>query len=115
VRTTHLDARVVVSKRESTRVGFVVPKHGESSVRRNRLKRYLREHTRRELLIALRALTKNGGVDVVVRARPEAYRATFDALRPDFTDLGAQITRLLTASRGRIDRGGSDTPRAGRP
>ena len=55
----------------------MVPKHGRSSVERNRVKRRLAELVRRELLAQL------GNTDVLIRARPEAYQATFDELRED--------------------------------
>ena len=51
-----------------------MPRHGHSAVDRNKLKRRLREIIRLELLSGLSA------VDVVVRARNEAYEAPFDAL-----------------------------------
>lgn len=63
------------------RVGFVVPKHGKSSVERNRLKRRLRELARTVLLPQL------APVDVVIHARPSAYRLRFDEL----ADLAAAI------------------------
>jgi ribonuclease P protein component len=46
-------------------------------VERNRVKRRLTELVRRELLARL------GSTDVLIRARPEAYKATFDELRED--------------------------------
>lgn len=54
-----------------------MPKFGRSSVARNTVKRRLGELVRRELLQHL------GETDVLIRARPEAYRATFDELRAD--------------------------------
>lgn len=47
---------------------------------RNRLKRRLRELARLELLPALRTAAS---VDLAIRARREAYDASFDALRAD--------------------------------
>jgi ribonuclease P protein component len=46
-------------------------------VERNRVKRRLTELVRRELLAWL------GSTDVLIRARKEAYEATFDELRED--------------------------------
>jgi ribonuclease P protein component len=46
-------------------------------VERNRVKRRLTELVRRELLARL------GRTDVLIRARKEAYEATFDELRED--------------------------------
>ncbi len=61
------------------RFGVIVPKHRHTIVERNRLKRRLRELGRREVLPAL---SRCGAPhDVLVRARPEAYRASFDDLR----------------------------------
>ena len=52
----------------------MVPKHGRNIVDRNRTKRRLRE------LIRLRLLPVIGRVDLLVRAKPEAYRSSFDEL-----------------------------------
>jgi ribonuclease P protein component len=54
----------------------VVPRHGHTAVRRNQLRRRIREIGRRSVLPALAEPT-----DTVVRARPAAYEATFDRLR----------------------------------
>jgi ribonuclease P protein component len=67
-------------------VGFIVPKHRRTIVERNRLKRQLRDLARTRLLPALPP------VDVVVRARPEAYRARFEAL-------AAEVERVLPLAR----------------
>lgn len=61
-----------------SRLGLIVPKHRRKIVERNRVKRWLREIGRRRVLPWL---SSNGlVVDVLIRARPEAYRAEFDAL-----------------------------------
>lgn len=70
-------------------MGFIVPKHRQSGVARNRLKRRLREIARTRLLAQLPP------VDVVVRARPEAYRADFDALAAELTSAGAKVVRIF--------------------
>lgn len=58
---------------------MVVPKHRRTAVARNRLKRRLREIGR---TLVLPVLDEAGlPLDVMVRARPEAYRATFAELR----------------------------------
>ena len=59
------------------RVGLIVPLHNNSAVARNRLKRRLRELARTCLL------PSDLPADVVVRVRPEAYTATFEALTAD--------------------------------
>jgi ribonuclease P protein component len=57
------------------RIGLIVPKHQSTAVARNRLRRRLREIWRTELQHRLPAW------DLVVRARREAYGASFDQLR----------------------------------
>lgn len=57
------------------RMGLIVPKFQSSAVARNRLRRRLRELWRRELMGTVPPL------DVVIRARREAYDAGFAALR----------------------------------
>jgi ribonuclease P protein component len=63
------------------RIGVVVPKHRRTAVERNRLKRRLREVLRREIAPRMRSAAVNG--DVLVRARREAYLATFSQLRDE--------------------------------
>jgi ribonuclease P protein component len=67
------------------RLGVVVPKHRQAIVRRNRLKRRLKEIGRTVVLPMLAA----AGLprDVLVRARPEAYAATFAELRAELEAL----------------------------
>lgn len=60
------------------RLAVVVPRHGRTIVERNRLRRRLREIARRDWLP--RALCRGADLDVVVRARPAAYGASFEAL-----------------------------------
>ena len=64
----------------------MVPKYGHSSVERNKLKRRLRELARRQLL------TLAASCDVLVRARREAYQATFERLQGDIDVVAAQLT-----------------------
>jgi ribonuclease P protein component len=59
------------------RMGLIVPKFQASAVARNRLRRRLREIWRRELQ------PQQPGVDLVIRARREAYAARFDELRAE--------------------------------
>lgn len=61
------------------RVAFVVPRHGHTIAERNRLQRRLREIARRDWLPT--ALERDQELDVVVRARVEAYGASFAELR----------------------------------
>lgn len=60
---------------------MVVPKHRQSAVARNRLKRRLREIGRTRVLPRLDGSGLH--VDVLVRARPEAYGARFGVLREE--------------------------------
>jgi ribonuclease P protein component len=57
------------------RVGIVVPRYSHGAVERNRVKRRLREIVRLDVLQVLR------GVDLIVRALPSAYVATYADLR----------------------------------
>jgi len=84
-KTRHLDAFVSASPSAFPRWGVVVPKHKHDIVERNLVKRRLREVGRTVVLPALR----NSGLalDVLVRARPEAYAAAFDDLRGELTEL----------------------------
>jgi ribonuclease P protein component len=78
------------------RVGLVVPKHRQTAVARNRVKRRLRELARTRLLPALDALgpaTRDAAL--VLRAAPQAYAATFDALARDVERVGREAARVL--------------------
>ncbi|HEU4586748.1 MAG TPA: ribonuclease P protein component, partial [Gemmatimonadaceae bacterium] len=68
------EIRAAASPFSHPRAGFIVPKYSRTSVARNRLKRRLREIVRTELLPHLPA------GDLVVRARREAYDASFAEL-----------------------------------
>jgi ribonuclease P protein component len=87
MQTECLEARASASLLPHSRVGVVVPKHGQNIVDRNRTKRRLRE------LVRLRLLPVIGQVDLLVRAKPEAYRSTFD-------ELGAQVDTIATWAAG---------------
>lgn len=73
-------------------MGIIVPKHRHSGVERNRLKRRLRELARLRLLPAL----PTGAV--LLRARPEAYAASFDALARDVERAAREGARWLANS-----------------
>jgi len=79
----HVDVFFAASPVAIPRFGLVVPKHRHRIVERNRLKRRLREIARTEVLPRLRGAGRP--LDVLVRARPEAYAAGFEALRDDLT------------------------------
>jgi ribonuclease P protein component len=80
-RTAHLDVFDSSSPFAFPRIGVVVPKHRRTGVERNRLKRRLREVLRAEVLP--RMAESQIAQDVLVRARKEAYLATFDQLRAE--------------------------------
>ena len=69
------------------RMGLIVPKFQSSAVARNRLRRRLREIWRREIQ------GQQPPGDLVIRARREAYRATFEELRSQL--LAARDSVLL--------------------
>ncbi len=77
------------------RIGIIVPKHQHSAVARNRVKRRLRELARTELVPGLRV---QPALDVAIRARSEAYQATFDALRNDMRTLFGRLASELSAT-----------------
>ena len=57
------------------RMGLIVPKFQSTAVARNRLRRRLREIWRREIQ------QRQPAWDLVIRARREAYSASFEALQ----------------------------------
>lgn len=71
-----------------SRVGIVVPKHRRKIVERNRVKRRLRELIRTELIPQLER------VDVLIRAKPEAYDSTFQQLAEDIISIGRSLLRV---------------------
>lgn len=75
-RTDHLDLFTRPSPVDHSRLVVVVPRHAQTAVRRNQLRRRIKEIGRRDVLPALGAPT-----DVGIRARVTAYGATFDLLR----------------------------------
>jgi ribonuclease P protein component len=88
-RTRHLDVFVSASPVSRSRWGVVVPKHKQKIVRRNLVKRRLREIGRREVLPRLDAAGRD--LDLLVRARPEAYQASFEELRGELTALTEEL------------------------
>lgn len=59
------------------RMGLIVPKFQSTAVARNRLRRRLLEVWRREVM------PRQGPRDLLIRARREAYAATFAQLRDE--------------------------------
>jgi ribonuclease P protein component len=74
MQTERLDARASASLLLRPRVGVVVPKYRRNIVDRNRTKRRLRELARTKMLPILK------NIDILLRAKPEAYDSTFDQL-----------------------------------
>jgi ribonuclease P protein component len=74
-RLEHLDMIWMDNQSGQPRMGLIVPKFQASAVARNRLRRRLREVWRREIQ------EHQPPGDIVIRARREAYGASFDALR----------------------------------
>ena len=80
-RTTHLDVFFAASPASRPRLGVLVPKHRHEVVERNLLKRRLRELGRTRVLPALWSARRS--LDVMLRARAEAYEASFAELREE--------------------------------
>jgi len=76
-RTPRLEISWYPNDAGHPRLGIVVARYGGSAVRRNRLRRQLREIARRRILPRLRA------VDVVIKSRAAAYEADFETLDRD--------------------------------
>lgn len=79
--TAHLDVFDSPSPAPHPRVGVVVPKHRHEIVERNLVKRRLREALRLEVLPRLDAAGLP--LDVLVRARRDAYGASYAVLRDE--------------------------------
>jgi ribonuclease P protein component len=74
-RFEHLDMIWMENSTGQPRMGLIVPKFQSSAVARNRLRRRLREIWRREIQ------ERQPPWDLVIKARREAYSASFDALQ----------------------------------
>lgn len=88
-KTRHLDAFVSPSPSAFPRWGVVVPKHRHTIVQRNLVKRRLRDVGRTVVLPMLR--NSGAALDVLVRARPEAYAAPYEALRAELLALAEEL------------------------
>lgn len=80
-RTSSLDVFFAASPASHSRFGLIVPKHRHRIVDRNLLKRRLRELGRTEVLPRLRSAGLE--LDILIRARREAYRADYSALHEE--------------------------------
>ncbi len=88
-KTSHLDVFFLSSNEARPRVGIVVPKHHRRVVDRNRVKRRLREVSRRELLPRLRE--EGICLDLLIRARREAYEASYRQLRRELLEVTEEL------------------------
>lgn len=78
-RGPYFDVFELRSERPRSRVGIIVPKHRRRIVDRNLLRRRLRELVRQEVLPAVGSWGLPSR-DLILRARPEAYDASFAEL-----------------------------------
>ena len=88
MQTERLEARASASLLLHPRAGVVVPKHRRKIVERNLVKRRLRELVRITLLPGLE------GIDVLIRAKPEAYDSSFAQLAGDVAAIGEWTSRM---------------------
>jgi ribonuclease P protein component len=79
IRGDFIELRLIRSQEPRSRIGVIVPKHNHIVVKRNLVKRRLRE-----LVRASRVQLPVTG-EMLVIAGPRAYDAGFDALRRDLT------------------------------
>ena len=68
---------------------MVVPKQGHSVVQRNKVKRRIRE------LIRIHILPTAGAVDIVFRARSDAYSASFTDFHNDLVTVTRRLVQAL--------------------
>jgi ribonuclease P protein component len=88
-RTKFLDVRALSSPLSHPRVAIVVPRSGNPTTLRNRLKRRLRE------VVRLDVLPLASAADFVFRAKAEAYSASFEQLRGDVMSGVRRVQRML--------------------
>jgi ribonuclease P protein component len=88
-KTSHLDVFFLSSGGSLPRLGLVVPKHRQDVVNRNKVKRRLREIGRRDVLPRIREVGL--GVDLLIRARREAYEASFQGLRRELIEITEEL------------------------
>lgn len=65
------------------RVAVIVPRYGNSAVDRNGVRRRLLEIVRTGWMPQI--FSQGRGVDIVLRAKPAAYQASYEALRESLT------------------------------
>lgn len=86
MRSRLLDVRRLDSPHGHLRVAVLVPKLGFTAVRRNKLKRQLRE------LARLHLLGQPCSCDVMLRARRETYEASFANLREAVEQIAPRLS-----------------------
>lgn len=96
-RTDHLDVFFLTSPVSRPRWGMVVPKHGRDIVERNRVRRRLREIGRTEVVPRLWEAGRS--LDVLVRARREAYDAGYAELKKELTEVTEELCSGRSSSR----------------
>ena len=88
-RTPTLDVFFMSSPVSRSRLGLIVPKHRHTIVKRNRLKRRMREVGRTEVMPRL--MKAGVELDVLVRARREAYEVNFEALSVELVQMAEEL------------------------
>ncbi len=88
-RTGHLDVFVAASPSSRTRLALVVPKYGHKIVKRNRLKRHLREAARIHLMPACR--DTSAALDIVIRVKPGAYELQYEQVEAEIRELAEKL------------------------
>lgn len=83
-----MDVRVTASPSLCARVGIIVPKFGHMIIERNRLRRRLREIVRVRMLPTL---LQAPPTDVLIRALPRAYSASFEVLEREIEGIVARL------------------------
>jgi ribonuclease P protein component len=85
IRAELFDVKRLDNPLGHVRVAIVVPKFGFTVVRRNKLRRRLRE------LMRLHVLTQHSSCDLLVRAKPHTFDAPYDRLRAAIQQLAVEI------------------------
>jgi len=88
MQTERLEARAAASLLPHPRAGVVVPKHRHNIVERNLVKRRLRE------LVRIKLLPELERIDVLIRAKAEAYDSSFAQLASDVGAIGEWASRI---------------------
>lgn len=94
VRARLVDLRRLQPSATQARVAIVVAKFSFSAVQRNKLKRRLRE------LVRLHMLPVLAPMDLLVRARREAYSATFEMLQSEITEVAGRLAATVDQGAG---------------